>query len=70
MREGNTITLTAPDFRNAKQMYIALARVMDKRFTYFDPISIHYKPPAQIAEKFGAKNLKLNYTRCFESDLQ
>ena len=67
-REGNTITLTAPDFRNAKQMYIALARVMDKRFVYFDPISIHYKPPAQIAEKFGVKNLKLNYTRCFESD--
>jgi len=68
-RDGDTITLTAPDFRKAKQIYIALARVMDKRFSYFDPISIHYLPPKQISEKFGTQNLKLKYTRCFESNL-
>ena len=65
---GNTITLSAPDFRSAWQAYIALARVMDKRYPYFFPLSTHFKTPTAIAKKFGIETLRLPYKRCFETN--
>ncbi|MBO7329159.1 MAG: hypothetical protein J6W00_10365 [Lentisphaeria bacterium] len=67
-RDGNTITLSAPDFRSAWQAYIALARVMDKRYPYFFPLSTHFKTPTAIAKKFGIETLRLPYKRCFETN--
>lgn len=66
-RDGDIITLSAPDFRSAWQAYIALARVMDRRFPYFFPFSTHYPTPTAIGKKFGVETLRLPYKRCFEN---
>ena len=69
-RDGNTITLSAPEFRSAWQAYIALARVMDRRFPYFFPFSTHYPTPTAIGKKFGVENLRLPFVRCFETEVR
>ena len=69
-RDGNTITLSAPDFRSAWQAYIALARIMDRRYPYFFPFSTHYPTPTAIGKKFGVENLRLPFTRCFETEVK
>ncbi len=69
-RDGNTITLSAPDFRSAWQAYIALARIMDRRYPYFFPFSTHYPTPTAIGKKFGVETLRLPFTRCFETEVK
>ena len=63
----NILTLTAENFRQAVQTYIALARIMDRRFPYYPPMAMHFKTTPAIARKFGIENLRLPWSRCFEN---
>ncbi|MBE6365867.1 MAG: hypothetical protein E7053_09020 [Lentisphaerae bacterium] len=67
VRNGNTLTLTAENFRQAVQTYIALARIMDRRFPYYPPMAQHFQTTPAIARKFGIENLRLPWSRCFET---
>lgn len=66
-RKGRTIYLHSSSEKQAVQNYIALARVMDRRFEYWLPFVVHSNTTGQIAKRFNQPEMVLPWSRCFEN---
>ena len=66
-RKGKSIILHSSTPRKAIQNYIALARIMDRRFVYWLPFVTHSNTSGQVAKRFNSPPLLMRWSRCFEN---
>ena len=65
--EGNKLYLSASDYRQGWQNYIALSRIMDLKYPNIVPMTIHSPTTRKVVGKFGRENLILPWSACFEN---
>ncbi|MBE6376656.1 MAG: hypothetical protein E7050_09350 [Lentisphaerae bacterium] len=65
--EGDKLYLSASDYRQGWQNYIALSRIMDLKYPNIVPMTIHSPTTRKVIGKFGRENLILPWSACFEN---